>query len=55
MKALDELKTSTLERKQKDIVKKIEKAHENGNYEKLDELNIQRNKIEVALESKKFL
>lgn len=52
MKPLNELKVSTLKRKRKEVIKQIEKAHENGNYDKLDELTLQRNKIEVALESK---
>ena len=52
MKSLNELKVGTLRRKHKETMKKIEKVLENGNYNKLDELMLQRNKIEVALESK---
>jgi len=52
MKSLNELKTSTLERKHKDITKRIDKSHENGDYNKLDELNLEKNRIEVPLESK---
>lgn len=54
MKSLNELQVSTLKRKHKEIIKQIEKASENGNYDKLDELILQRNKIEVALESKEI-
>ena len=52
MKNLNELKVSTLKRKHKEVLKQIEKAHEDGNYNKLDRLIPQRNEIEVALESK---
>lgn len=52
MKSLNELKVGTLKRKHKEVVKRINKADENGHYYKLDELMLQRNKIEVALESK---
>ena len=52
MKSLNELKVSTLKRKHKEVLKEIEKAHEDGNYNKLDRLIPQRNKIQVALESK---
>lgn len=52
MKTLNELKVSTLKRKHKEVIKQIEKASENGHYDKLDELILQRNKIEVAIESK---
>jgi len=52
MKSLNDLKISTLKRKHKEIIKQIGKASENGNYDKLDELTLQRNKIEVAIESK---
>ena len=54
MKKLNELKNSTLERKHKETQKKIEQAHENANYEKLDTLNLQLNKIEVELEARKI-
>lgn len=39
----------------KKIIKQIGKASENGNYDKLDELTLQRNKIEVALEINRYL
>ncbi|WP_176721741.1 hypothetical protein [Staphylococcus equorum] len=55
MKKLGELKTSTLERKHKTVIKKIEQAHENANYDKLDELNLLRNKIEVTLEGRNIV
>lgn len=55
MKPLNELKVSTLQRKHKEITKQIGKASENGNYDKLDELTLQRNKIEVALEINRYL
>ena len=52
MKSLSELKVSTLKRKHKEVIKQIDKAHENGHYDKLDNLTLQRNKIEVILESR---
>ena len=55
MKPLNELKVSTLKRKHKEIIKQIGKASENGNYDKLDELTLQRNKIEVALEINSYI
>ena len=55
MKSLNELQVSTLKRKHKEITKQIGKASENGNYDKLDELTLQRNKIEVALEINRYV
>lgn len=55
MKPLSDLKVGTLKRKHKEIKKQIEKASENGHYDKLDELTLQRNKIEVALEINSYL
>ena len=52
MKSFNELKVSTLKRKHREVLKKIEKAHEDGNYNKLDMLIPQRNEIEAVLESK---
>lgn len=52
MKDLKDLKLSTLKRKHKEIQRKIEKAHENVDYDKIDELSLQRNKIEVELEAR---
>lgn len=52
MKKLNELKTSTLQNKLKKVKKDIEKAHENARYEKLDDLNLLQNQIEVELETR---
>lgn len=44
------MKTSTLQNKLKKVEKDINKAHENANYDKLDELNLLKNQLEVELE-----
>lgn len=49
---LKKLKTSTLQNKLKKVNKDIEKAHSTGKYDKLDDLNLLKNQIEVELESR---
>ncbi|WP_323705899.1 hypothetical protein P3U41_05715 [Mammaliicoccus sciuri] len=49
---LNKLKTSTLQNKLKKVNKDIEKAHVTGNYDKLDDLNLLKNQIEVELETR---
>ncbi|MEY8601914.1 hypothetical protein [Staphylococcus shinii] len=45
-----EMKTSTLQNKVKKVNKDIDKAHINANYEKLDDLLLLKNQLEVELE-----
>lgn len=52
MKKLNELKTSTLQNKLKKVKKDINKAHENANYDKLDDLNLLKNQLEVEIEAR---
>ncbi|XWX34228.1 hypothetical protein LMHOCYYV_CDS0004 [Staphylococcus phage PG-2021_4] len=49
---LKKLKTITLQNKLKRVSKEIEKVHMVGNYDKLDDLNLLKNQIEVELESR---
>lgn len=49
---LKKLKTSTLQSKLRKVNKDIEKVHETGHYNKLDDLNLLQNIIEVELESR---
>lgn len=52
MRNLNELKTSTLQNKLKKVERDISKAHENANYDKLDDLNLLKNQLEVELEAR---
>lgn len=49
---LKKLKTNTLQNKLKKVNKDIEKAHIIGHYDKLDDLNLLKNQIEIELESR---
>ncbi|MGO2107895.1 MAG: hypothetical protein ACTH27_02815 [Staphylococcus equorum] len=55
MKKLSELKTSTLQSKLKNVEKLIDKALENARYDKLDELTLLKNQLEVELEVRQEL
>lgn len=52
---MKKLKTSTLQNKLKKVEKDINKAHEKGSYDKLDELNLLQNQLEVELEVRQEL